>query len=85
MWEDVVIAIVQWVFAIALIPSILHKTEKPALMTSLLTGLLLIVLCVAYASLDLWKSVIPVAILTLAWLYLAWQRYQLNKKDVSNV
>lgn len=82
MWEDTVIAIVQWIFVVALIPSILHKTQKPVVWTSLMTGLLLIILCFAYVSLGLWQSFVPVLILALAWLYLAWQRHRLNRKNV---
>lgn len=81
MWQDYVIAVIQWTFVIALIPSLIHPTQKPAVMTSLMTGILLIVLGFAYASLDLWKSFIPVVLLAFAWFLLAYQRHRLNQKD----
>jgi hypothetical protein len=37
MWQDYVIAIGQWVFLIALIPTITHKTQKQPISTSLMT------------------------------------------------
>ena len=38
-WQDAVIAVVQWVFVIALLPTIFHPTDKPTLSTAALTAI----------------------------------------------
>lgn len=80
MWQDWVIAIVQWVFIAALVPSLLHPTEKPTLSTSLTTGIAIFVFAFTYATLGLWTSVVSSAMLGTAWLALAYQRWRLNSR-----
>ena len=79
MWQDTVLALTQAVFAVALIPTILHAEKKPTLATSLLnTGTILVVVAV-YATLGLTASMIGATILCLEWGVLAWQRYAIDK------
>lgn len=78
MWQDIVIASVNWVFLIALLPTVFHKTQKPTLATGLLTGTGLAVLAATFASLHLWLSVIGAGASAAVWLLIAWQRYRLN-------
>lgn len=74
-WQDIVLSIGQWVFLIALIPSILGK-DKPALSTSLMTGSLLIVFAFVYASLFLWVGGVSAFLVGLGWFVLAFQKWQ---------
>ena len=79
-WQDLIIAAGQWVFLLALLPSIFGK-DKPALSTSILTSTVLAVLAFTYATLSLWVSTISGILVSSAWLVLAVQKYRINKHD----
>ncbi len=72
-WQDIVLAAGSFVFAVALIPTVLSK-EKPPLSTSLLTGITLLVFAVVYATLSLWLSFFSTCITAALWLTIAAQR-----------
>lgn len=74
-WQDIVLSLGGYIFIIALIPSVL-SSDKPALSSSLLTGAILGVFAVVYATLDLWSSAISTSLLALTWLVLAWQKWR---------
>ncbi len=76
-WQDIIIAAGQWIFLLALLPSIFGK-DKPALTTSIVTGIVLAVLAFAYATLALWISTISALLVSSAWLTLAVQKYRVN-------
>jgi hypothetical protein len=80
-WQDLVIAVVQWVFAVSLVPTILHATEKPTFVTAIVTSVSLFVMTLAFASLHLWFSAASVAVGGIAWSILTWQRFWINKKS----
>lgn len=84
MWQDYVIAGTQWIFLIALIPSLVHREHKPALLSSVLTGTLLIVMGVTLATLGLWNGLISSLAVGAGWYVLAWQRYRLNRQNTSS-
>lgn len=66
IWQDKVIAIVDALFFVALIPTILVPTVPWA--TSLMTGLLLLVLVVCFATLRLKWAALTTLITALAWI-----------------
>jgi len=68
------------VFIIALIPSLRHPQNKPAFASSLLTGVLLLVLSGVFFTLSLWNGTLSSLALAITWLFLAWQRWQLDHK-----
>jgi hypothetical protein len=72
-WQDIVISVGSLVFAVALIPSVVGQ-DKPALSTSLTTGIVLTVFTVTYASLDLWYATITTAGAAILWSILAIQK-----------
>ena len=74
-WQDIVLSIGQYIFALALLPSIFGN-DKPALLTCLLTGAILGTFGIVYATLGLWSSVISAVVLTFAWIILAYQQYR---------
>ncbi|TSD05305.1 MAG: hypothetical protein Greene07147_626 [Parcubacteria group bacterium Greene0714_7] len=74
-WQDIVLSIGQYIFVIALLPSVFGK-DKPALSSSLLTGTVLGVFSVVYATLGLWSSTVASILVTATWLLLAWQQYR---------
>ncbi len=78
VWQDVVISIGQWIFVVALLPSVFGK-DKPALSTSLITGAVLAAFAVTFATLLFWNSAISAAILSLTWFVLAVQKHPLEK------
>ena len=82
-WQDIVFSIGSWIFAIALVPSILSKTDKPALSSSLLTASLLTLYVPTYASLHLVVSAISGGVIATAWWSLAYQKWKLNKEKNS--
>lgn len=77
-WQDIVIAVGQWVFLAALFPSLL-SSDKPALATSLLTGGILAVFAAAYFSLGLVTSALSTVLVSAGWLTLAFQKYRTDK------
>jgi len=78
MWQDWVISIGQFLFLVALIPSI-RSAEKPALGTSLMTGIVLTVFAFTQFTLDLYFSVVSAIAIAIGWYTLAWQSYKLRK------
>lgn len=80
MWQDYVIALVQWGLLFALLPTILHKTHKPALWSSLLTGSLLAILSVTFFTLELWNASVSAFAAACGWVVLAIQRHRLNRR-----
>ena len=79
MWQDFILTGGSIVFIIALIPSVLSK-DKPALSTSLITGLTLFVFGVVYATLALWITAILTWIITALWFTLAIQSLLIKNK-----
>jgi len=74
-WQDIVISIGQWLMTAALIPSLIGK-DKPAFSSSLMTGTLIAIFGVTYATLGLWSSTVSSAACALVWFILALQRYR---------
>ena len=74
-WQDVVISIGQWLFFLALLPSV-FSNDKPALSTSIMTGGTLMVFAVTYVTLDLWVSTFSTLLVASTWFFLSWQKYQ---------
>ena len=77
-WQDFILMVGNVVFTLALIPSILSK-DKPALSTSLTTGIVLLIFSLTYFSLSLWLSTIAALITSFLWLILAFQKYYFTK------
>lgn len=73
-WQEIVFTVGSWVFLLALLPSLLGR-DKPALLTSIATGSVLIAFAVAYLSLSLTSSGISIGLLGCLWLVLALQKY----------
>ncbi len=75
IWQDMVIGGGQWFFALALIPMLRSET-KPPLVTSLPTGVALLVFAGTFLTLDLWHSALSSAVVGAMWLIIAWQRWR---------
>ena len=82
-WQDIVLSAGSWIFVIALTPAIRAK-EKPPLSTSLMTGTILVVFAVTYATLALWLSVVSTGLVAAAWFTLAIQKIWYNKGEFKN-
>jgi len=80
VWQDIVLSIGAWLFIIALIPSIRGK-DKPPMTTSVLTGSVLAVFSLTYATLELWLSVLSTTLLSGAWFVLAAQKARKRKPN----
>lgn len=78
-WQDLVLTIGQILFIISLIPSITSK-HKPALTTSLISGVVLMLFAATYINLSLVFAAIGTFITGVLWLILAYQKYSLEKK-----
>jgi heme O synthase-like polyprenyltransferase len=83
IWQDIVLSIGQWIFVIALLPSVFGN-DKPALSSSVLTGAVLAVFAFVYATLGLWSSVAAGSAISITWFILAWQQYRRKKKETSS-
>ena len=78
LWQDIILTGGSIVFLLALFPTLLSK-DKPAIATSVMTGGVLLVYAVVYASLSLWFSVIATAATGLLWFILAVQKVKQKK------
>jgi Flp pilus assembly protein TadB len=78
-WQDGVFFIGQIIFVFALIPTIKGKS-KPALSSSVITGLILTIFALTYLSLDLWFSAVAATATSASWWVLAYQKYRQDKK-----
>ena len=81
MWQDIVLAGGSWLFLVALLPTIFSRTEKPTLSTSVLTALVVSVFAYTYYTLALWNATFGAIALSIGWWILAYQRWQLNRKE----
>jgi hypothetical protein len=81
-WQNIVIAVVQWIFVAALVPTIYHPTDKPAFPTAVVTAVSLFAMAFAMANLkeNLGLSVLSVAAGGIAWTIVAYQRCTINKR-----
>lgn len=84
VWQDVVLTIGSVIFLIALIPTILGAT-KPAPLTSLLTGTVLLVFAGTYATLDLPFATVTTAATGLAWLIILRQSLRSRRSPESAI
>jgi len=73
IWQDIVIMVACFGFAIALIPSIKGK-QKPERSSCLLTILLLLAIAVSFATLKLWLSMFAEITAIIAWSILLFQK-----------
>ena len=73
IWQDVVIMIACFGFAIALIPSIKGK-RKPERSSCLITTILLTAIAISFATLGLWLSVAAEITAIIAWGILLFQK-----------
>jgi hypothetical protein len=74
-WQDLVFSVGSLLFTVALLPAVFGPRDRvPPLMTSLMTGGILVVFVPTYASLDLWWSVATGTSTALCWLVLAGRR-----------
>ena len=69
MWQDWVLMVGSFLFAVALIPTILSKT-KPSPLTSLLTFVVLSLFVWVYGTLGLWKAVAAGSLTAIGWMVL---------------
>jgi CHASE2 domain-containing sensor protein len=81
MWQDIVISATQWSLALFLLPTVLHKDNKPTFTTSTLTATALSVLSVTFLTMGFWNSFAASGIVSILWFILAYQRYKLSKKN----
>lgn len=80
MWQDAFLGAIQWVMVLLLLPTLISKTEKPTLISSICIGLCLLGIAVAYFTLGLRIGALPAFIQGLMWFVLGYQRYRINKK-----
>ena len=73
IWQDIVLMIGGFVFAVALLPSVLGK-HKPAASSSIATMIVLHIFCAVYVTLDLWLTFGATLITSTLWLVLAVQK-----------
>ena len=78
-WQDIVLSVGSWIFTVALIPSVVSK-DKPALASSLMTGIVLAVYAIVYMTLALWTAAASTILVAGMWFTLAIQKYRADRK-----
>jgi hypothetical protein len=58
-----------FIFAVALLPALTSK-DKPPILTSLTTGVVLLIYSIAYSTLELWLACTATAITSIVWFIL---------------
>ena len=81
--QDTILTVGFLIFVVALIPSVLSR-DKPALLTSLPTGMVSVVFVGVYLSLGMWFSAATTSILAVMWLTLAAQKMRQNRRNNRN-
>ena len=74
IWQDVVLTFGQFIFSIALLPTIFGK-DKPTFATSVMTGTVMVVYVYTLYTLDLYLSTFATALTATCWITLAYQRH----------
>lgn len=77
-WQEIVLAVGQVVFIVALLPSIFSK-DKPQIWTSILTGTVALSISITYATLSLKAAAISTFLNFVAWSILAIQKLRIMK------
>ena len=72
-WQDWVFTIGNWVFILALLPSVWSKS-KPALLTSLSTCVVLLTFALAFATMGLFLTALSTVVSSLVWGILFFQQ-----------
>ena len=72
IWQDIVLAIGGFGFVIALIPSI-RTSNKPDWKSSLMTGSILLIFTICYATLGLWLAFCSTLLVSACWFLLLYQ------------
>ncbi|OGE36423.1 hypothetical protein A3A14_00050 [Candidatus Daviesbacteria bacterium RIFCSPLOWO2_01_FULL_43_38] len=72
-WQDLILSSGTVVLILALLPSVLSK-DKPAIPTSIVTGIVMSIFAFVYASLTLWFTAGAVSLISLLWFILAVQK-----------
>lgn len=73
-WQNLLFTGGTLIFIIALLPSVLGKNDKPAITTSLVTGITLLAYTIAYMSLQFWSAGAMAFALSILWFILLIQK-----------
>lgn len=82
MWQDHVIATVQFFLTISLLPMVFKKGNKPTLLTSIPTSVGIAIIAYAFFTLGLWFTVATSSLASFLWFVLVYQKIfskRLNK------
>lgn len=79
IWQDIVIAVAQIFFIVALIPSITTQ-DKPAVLTSAMNMTLVWAISITQYTLDLWFSTITAVAIGVGHLVLFIQKVKINRQ-----
>ena len=82
IWQDVVIGVGNWIFVLALIPSIISN-KKPAIATSLITAVVVTVFSYCFFTLELYHSMISSIAVGVSWWILFLQVILKKKNKLS--
>jgi Flp pilus assembly protein TadB len=77
--QDIILTIGSLILGAAIIPSVVSK-HKPALLTSIMTGVVLLIFAVVYASLELWFTVATTTVTACLWLTMAVQKKRQTRR-----
>ena len=80
MWQDYVLTVAQIFFCLTLVPMVLAK-DKPPLLSSVTTGIALLVGAATFFTLHLWAASISQGIVGIQWLILAVQKTLMNRRS----
>jgi hypothetical protein len=83
MWQDYSFMACNALFVMAQIPTLRHRTDKPPMSSSLMTGALLMVITYTFWSLTLHVSAFSAFVLGIVWFVIAYQKWRIDTKTAS--
>lgn len=81
-WQDLALTAASLVFIIALIPTVLSDTQKPALSTSILNAAVSTGIAIVYVTLHLWFAATTTGVNGVLWLAIGLQTFALRHRKV---
>ena len=80
-WQDIVLSGGSFIFVASLFPSLLSR-DKPAILTSVINGTVLVVYVATYISMKLYITALACLILGILWFVLAYQKHGAGEKRI---
>jgi hypothetical protein len=84
-WQDIALTVASLVFIVALLPTVVSRTSKPVLSTSVLNAAVSFGIAIVYATLHLWFAALTTGINGTLWMTIAMQTLLLHRAEAGGL